>query len=86
MKAYTLTTPETNEKTGKTYWHDIGTLFADDEATGINGCSIKLHMYPNLKVKVYHRDRKQEHHRDTHEGGNMDTQPIEDVDESSIPF
>ena len=83
MKAYTITTPELNEKTGKTYWHDIGTFFTDDDATGINGSTIKLNMFPNLKIKVYHRDRKQEHHRDTHE---QDSIPDSHVDDSSIPF
>ena len=58
MKTYTLTTPEKNEKTGKSYWHDIGTLFADDDAIGINGSTIKLNLFPNLTIKVYHRDRK----------------------------
>jgi hypothetical protein len=74
MKAYTLTTPELNEKTGKTYWTDIGVLFADESATGINGASIKLSMFPNLTIKVYNREKK---HRDTHDSGDVDTEPID---------
>lgn len=76
MKTYTLTTPEEG-KDGKSYWHDIGVLFADESATGINGCSIRLNMFPGLTVKVYHRERKQEHHNDTHDGGDVDTEPID---------
>ena len=56
MKLYKLTTPEHNEKTGKTFWHTIGTLFADDTASGIHGSTIKLGMFPDLMIKVYHRD------------------------------
>lgn len=78
MKKYNLVTPDTNEKTGKTYWLEVGSLFADDNATGINGASIKLNLFPGLKIKAYHRDRKQEHHSDTHEGGNVDTDPVEE--------
>lgn len=58
MKIYNLTTPEKNEKTGKSYWHTIGTLFAKDDVTNLSGASIKLHMHPELVIKVYPREEK----------------------------
>ena len=79
-KMYNLVTPEYNEHKDKTYWHDVGVLFADEEATGINGATIKLNLFPGTVIKVYHRDRKQEHHRDTHESNSVpDSVPDEDV-------
>jgi len=87
MKTYNLVTPDENEKTHKTYWRDVGVLFANDDATGINGASIKLNMFPGLTIKAYKRDRKQAHNSDTHEVNNVDTEPVDVTPaDDDIPF
>ena len=92
MKAYKIVTPDHNEKTNKTYWREIGTLFAPESATGINGASIKLNMFPELMLKVYHRDEpKQDWGGSVDELGQeryqepVNDEPDEDENET-IPF
>lgn len=37
-------------KNGRTYWHSIGVAFP--LTNGSNGLSLKLHMFPNLRIVV----------------------------------
>ena len=90
MKAYKIVTPDLNKKTNKTAWREVGTLFADESATGVNGVGIKLNMFPELMLKVYHRDEpKQDRGSSRDESGQERYQePVDDeVDEDeTIPF
>ena len=80
MKTYALTVPR-EDKNGKTHWNEIGTLFVyNDNAEGINGSSIALTMFPDLKIKVYHRDKKRDHNPQQ-----LDPE-VQVDDDSSIPF
>ena len=88
MKRYNITVPR-KDKNDKTWWDRIGIMFKRDKG----GYSIRLSMFPELSIMAFPVEDKPEHHSDTHEVNNVDTepvemdsQPIEDVDESQIPF
>jgi hypothetical protein len=81
MKVYRVTVPDKNEKTGKTHWREVGVIFADDDASGISGATLKLYHNPGVLHKVYPQEK-----RDKPSEKSKQTSPEGVVDEDSIPF